>query len=359
MALQAALLCVLTSTFYMYTYRLRDLWFRIVGLPVTAFAGHIIFYNRNDHGEEVFGFWMIYFLSLLETMLLWEGNRLVIQHFRRKLPRQDQTGKRISNILFVCTPVTIIIRSANLLIYDATRIWGYRFPLEAYLQAIFVALLFVVIIGGIYEGLYYFRMWKNTIIESEAIKRENLQTQLNALQNQINPHFLFNSLGSLSSLIDEDPLLAKRFVNEMSTVYRYVLQASEARLVTLCDEMKFINAYATMLKTRFGEGLRLSMSLGEQAENLFLPPLTLQILLENAVKHNAVLSTRPLHISIYRDEDRIVVLNNLQRKSSLVESNRMGLKNIISKYRLLHESEVIITETGSTFLVSIPLLKSS
>jgi len=172
--------------------KLNDKWFRFLGIPFFALMGHIIFYNRNDSGEERFGFWGIYLLSLAETMIIWEANRLVILHYRKKYPGLDQTSPRILMILSVCTVITILLRTFNIYIYDKTLLWGYQFPLEGYLYSIFVSLLFVIILGGIYEAFYYFRKWKDVAVESESLKRENLQTQLDSLKRQLSPHFLFN-----------------------------------------------------------------------------------------------------------------------------------------------------------------------
>lgn len=339
---------------------LNDKGFRFLGLPLVALMGHLIFFNRNNTGDEIFGFWGIYFLSLAETVLIWETNRLVFQFFRYKYPALHQTRRRILAILLVSTLLTIIVRTLNVFLYDATRFWGYRFPLEAYLYNIFVALLFVVVVGGTYEAVYYFRMWKNTAVESEGLKRENLQTQLHALKAKINPHFLFNSLGSLSSLIEEDAKRAQAFVGEMATVYRYLLQANEKDLVSLAEEMHFIKAYSNLLRTRFEEGLQLVADIREKEAELLLPPLTIQILLENAVKHNAILASRPLLVRIYTDDaENLVVVNNLQRKTSPVYSSKTGLNNIMVKYRLLNQPEVLVTQTDTHFQVSVPLIKTN
>jgi Histidine kinase len=343
----------------MRSYKLNDTWFRFLGIPLIAFMGHIIFYNRNDSGEERFGFWGIYLLSLAETLLLWETNRLVILYFRKRYPALQQTKKRIGLMLLVCIIITIFIRAGNILLYDKTKFWGYRFPLEAYLQSIFVALLFVIIIGGVYEALYYFRKWRDMAVETETLKKENLQTQLDSLKTQLSPHFLFNSLGSLSSLIDENPEKAQAFVGEMSAVYRYLLQASEKMLTTLKSEMEFVHAYMSMLTTRFAEGLQLFIETDSQYNEYLLPPLTIQILVENAVKHNAILPAKPLQINIYTDDaQNLVVVNSLQKKTSPVQSNKMGLKNIITKYKLLNQPDIVIKQTETHFLVMVPLIKN-
>lgn len=343
----------------MITKKLNDKWFRFLGIPIVALMGHVIFYNRNETGDERFGFWGIYLFSVAETMILWEGNRLGILYFRRKYPTLQQTRHRILMILVVCTIITVIIRTLNIYLYDRTLLWSYHFPIEAYLQSIFVALLFVIILGGIYEGIYYFSKWKYTAVEAESLKKENLQTQLTSLKTQINPHFLFNSLGSLTSLIEENPVKAQEFVIEMSSVYRYLLQSNEHPLISLRKEMDFIKAYSIMLKTRFEEGLQLLIDIDDRCWDLYLPPITIQILLENAVKHNAVLAFKPLQVKIFTDDTQhLIVENNLQLKTSPVLSNKMGLKNIVAKYKLLDQPEIIIKETSSHFMVSVPLIKN-
>ncbi len=343
----------------MHTERLHDKWFRFLGVPIIGLMGHIIFFNRNHSGPEVFGFVPIYLLSMLETTLLWEVNRPIIIHFRKKYPALEGTTQRITHTLLYCIVLTVLVRSANVYLYDRSLFWGYRFPLEGYLYSIFVAILFVLIIAGIYEGIYYFRNWKNTAVEAEALRAENLQTELDLLKVQLNPHFLFNTLGSLSSLIDEDKDRAKLFLEQMSTVYRYLLQAHDMSLTPLKEEIGFIQSYAEMLKTRFGDGFQLSISADLAKYGDFgIPPLTIQLLLENAVKHNIVSSARPLRVHVFTDQlGQLHVVNNLQKKNSRFFSHKKGLANIIAKYHYLKQPGVTIEETGDCFQVTIPLIK--
>ena len=240
------------------------------------------------------------------------------------------------------------------------RFWGYRFPIEAYLHSVAVALLFVIVVGGVYEATYYFRKWKEMTVQAEALKKENLQTQFDSLKGQINPHFLFNSLGSLPSLIEENPKQAQTFVNEMASVYRYLLQANEKGLVSLQEEIDFIESYTGMLTTRFPEGLQVNIDVRPEDRQKFMPPLTLQLLVENAVKHNAVLVSKPLCIEIVSGKKNLLnVCNNLQPKISTVHSNKMGLHNIIQKYRLLNQPEISVLHTNDSFCVSIPLINNN
>ncbi|WP_345270883.1 sensor histidine kinase [Nibrella viscosa] len=192
----------------------------------------------------------------------------------------------------------------------------------------------------------------------QKLKQEMTEMQMRALQAQISPHFLFNSLNSLSSLITDDPDKAEQFVDEMSSVYRYLLQANDRELTTVSTEISFINSYYHLLKTRYGQGIHLDLAIGDSVRERLLPPLTLQLLVENAVKHNIVSADQPLHIRIATDQaDSLIVSNNLQRKpNSRLNSTRKGLLNITEKYKLLNQPAIEIEETSDTFRVVVPLI---
>lgn len=343
--------------------RLNDGWFRLLGIPLIALMSHLIFYNRNDSGNQAFGFWGIYLISLAETMIIWESVRLVILYFRRRLPSIDQTRQRIVWVLICSTLVTMAIRVLNIWIYDKTLLWGYRFPLEGYLHSVFVALLFVLIVTTIYESIYYFRMWHLSSLRAAALKKENLQTQLDSLKSQINPHFLFNNLSSLAALIMENQEKAVHFVEEFSSVFRYLLQANERTLTTLGSEMDFISAYYNLLKNRFEQALQLEVDIPADCNDLLVPPLTIQLLLENVVKHNAVMAENPLQIRIAASPDGwLLVSNTLHEKKapSSIGAGHMsglGLENIRAKYRLLGHPDIKINRSVTHFEVWVPLIK--
>jgi LytS/YehU family sensor histidine kinase len=214
-------------------------------------------------------------------------------------------------------------------------------------------------IAAIYEGKYLYKQWWATYYEAEQLKKENLQSQLDSLKSQINPHFLFNSLSTLSSLVSEDPKRAERFIEELSSVYRYLLHTNESSLTTLENELHFIEAYIHLLQTRFGKGIDVQIDVDEAYYSFQLPPLTLQLLVENAVKHNALTASKPLLIRIFTDEvNNLYVLNTLRKKSNVVPSSRTGLRNIARKYQLLKQPEILVKQTDDCFQVSIPLIPS-
>jgi hypothetical protein len=192
------------------------------------------------------------------------------------------------------------------------------------------------------------------------LEQEKMAVQLRALQGQVNPHFLFNSLNTLSSLIDESPRQAGEFVDELSSVYRYLLRANETPLTTLHDELDFIRSYYHLLQTRHGTGIDLRIAVDERYLDKQLPPLSLQLLVENAVKHNVVLPDQPLTITITTEpNEQLVVQNNLQRKASRVLSNGVGLSNILTQYRLLGQGLPTVHDGSGQFVVILPLVSSS
>ena len=191
----------------------------------------------------------------------------------------------------------------------------------------------------------------------QRMQQEKTEMQMRALQSQINPHFLFNGLNTLSSLIDESPRQAGEFVDELSNVYRYLLRSNESELTTLNVELRFIQSYFHLLKTRFGRSIELDIVVDEPYQEALIPPLTLQLLVENAVKHNVVLASKPLVIRVRTNsQKRLIVENTLQRKKIRVDSNGVGLSNIAVKYRLLNQESPLVEEDEGWFRVTLPLL---
>lgn len=193
---------------------------------------------------------------------------------------------------------------------------------------------------------------------TEKLQQQMSAVQMMALQAQLNPHFLFNSLNSLSSLIADEPAKAERFVDEMSSVYRYLLRTNDHQLTTLQTELAFIDSYYHLLKTRYGAGIDLTKIIDEPFLTYKLPPLTLQLLLENAVKHNIVSSDQPLVIQLATSPDGwLTVSNTLQRKPlNRVNSTQKGLLNILNKYQLLGQAAPTVEETTNAFVVALPLI---
>ena len=239
---------------------------------------------------------------------------------------------------------------------------GLSFPLYGidFVQSSIIFLFFL----GIYEGLFFVlesRQMTNRLRqaerEKEALEKTNLQSQLEALKQQVNPHFLFNSLNALGTLIEDEPKQASLFLEELSTVYRYLLRSNEQNLISLAAELDFIHSYMHLLKTRYGAGLNVMIEVDARHETCQIPPLTLQLLVENAVKHNIILPEQPLTVSIFTNAHKqLVITNNLQRKNSRIHSNGLGLNNILTKYKMLGQAVPTVHESEKQFAVLLPLI---
>lgn len=296
--------------------------------------------------------------QLLFTLVMWEATRLAIRLSRSRFPGLQQIRARLLSLAGLLLLLAGVVGSWHVWMEVWLGFWQPEsITLFSYLYSIGMTLFFCQLIAGVYEALYYLEQWKKSVKQAEALEKRNLQSQLESLKNQVTPHFLFNSLNSLSGLVEEDPPRALRFIEELSGIYRYLLQSNEKQLISLARELEFIDAYFYLLKTRFEGGLFLENEVAPGLTDYLLPPLTLQILVENAVKHNMISEAMPLHIKIYTDEvGNLIVLNKLQKRKTSVPSNKMGLVNISAKYQLLNQPDIIINETPDYFQVIVPLI---
>lgn len=202
----------------------------------------------------------------------------------------------------------------------------------------------------------FLREWRKAAIEAEQLKTERFARQYQSLKDQLNPHFLFNSLNVLSNLVYENADTSAKFIRQLSRIYRYVLEVQQEELVTLEKELDFAENYLALQKIRFEEGLESHILVDKQTPGA-LPPLSLQLLLENAIKHNVASKKQPLYIDITIDRNELIVKNNLQPKTSLhEESTGIGLSNISKRYELLSEQKITVLNENGSFLVKLPIL---
>jgi len=342
-----------------FSYTEQDSTMQLIILPLFVFILNWILLKDTYWYD-----WRVFAFATLVAGTMgygnWIVNNITGNYINRHFPHFHQSPQRILLLLLSADLLISLVVSIDYGIYvwaDSPALplhpgqlgWAYAF-----------VLIDTLIIIAIYESIMAFNHWQRTLIETEQLRKENLQSQLEGLKSQINPHFLFNSLNSLSSLIEDDPDLAQQFIEEMSSVYRYLLRSNETELATLEQEIQFAQSYFHLLNTRYGNGIRLDLSIDSQLETYLLPPLTLQILFENVVKHNIILPQQPVTIRVSTTPDgRLQVQNNLQRKSVRVASNRIGLSNITAKYELLGQGTVLIQEEAQTFTVTLPLLANS
>lgn len=203
--------------------------------------------------------------------------------------------------------------------------------------------------------IFFYILWTKAVNREHKLNQQLLTFKYQTLKSQVNPHFLFNSLNVLTTLIHSDPLKAEQFTTKLSDIYRYILVNENNKLVLLSDELQFVRDYFDLQKVRDEDKIQLSIKI-ENENQYFIPPVSLQVLVENALKHNAASGQKPLVISVIQDGGFIKVVNNVQRKTNLQHSSGMGLENLKERIRLLTNQEVEIVETNNEFAVTIPLI---
>ena len=286
---------------------------------------------------------------------------LIKRYLNNKFPWHVNNAKRI---IFELLSTNI---SSVTLITVFSLVLFHLYPCEIQQQielgpAIFKNIVISLIINNIvtpfYEAQYLFREWINLRVETEQLKREKAESQYTALRNQINPHFLFNSLNTLLTMVADNPK-ASQYVESLSDFLRYALQTHEKEAVSLEEELKLASQYIFIQKTRFGDKLMVDTDVPGQYLDYAVPPFALQMLLENAIKHNIVSREYPLHIKIYIKDTYLMVENNLRRKLEENPSTGIGLNNITNRYKFLSDRKVLIDEDTDTFKVALPLVKMS
>lgn len=330
----------------------------IIGLvlpPLVVLVNYCIFGKRYFSGTAIF--WWPTLISGGFGLISWYLQILIALVMNDRYPRYNQTVRRVLLSMGLYVLVTVVTVALIFILYDRVHFFQYDLNGWHLLLACVTSAGAAVLAASFHEGVAFYEKWKKVTDEAEQLKKENLQTQLESLKAQVNPHFLFNSLNSLSSLISEDPPKAEKFLDEMCKVYRYLLRNNENDLAPLWVEMQFIQSYYHLLKTRYGESLFLEVDISDELVWYRIPSLTLQMLVENAVKHNMMLKDRPLQIMITTVAGpRLLVSNNLQRKKR-ISSNKVGLNNIVKKYKLLKQDDIIVQEDEKTFAVVVPLIK--
>jgi sensor histidine kinase YesM len=219
-----------------------------------------------------------------------------------------------------------------------------------------VAMVITVIVSLLIHLVYFYKAYQENRVKQEKIIAGNASAQFESLKNQLDPHFLFNSLNVLSSLIEENPVNAQKFTTSLSKIYRYVLEQRDKELVSVAEELQFAKTYMNLLKMRFENSITFELPEDFENEEAKVVPLALQLLLENAIKHNVVSEQKPLHVKIYIQDNQLIVENNLQKRETLQTRKGVGLQNIVDRYAILTTRNVAILENENIFKIKLPIL---
>ncbi|MFH6965096.1 sensor histidine kinase [Flavobacterium plurextorum] len=344
-------------------------YYRIIVIPVVFLVYLSSYYLLNPYQEEslisldsTFDIFIILiYCGVLTELSLFVGRSL------NRLIRWEHNPIFRAVAQFMC-----LIAGNILLNYVFSYLWNYLYP-EACLeenelliiwQSNIMAVILSLFISSVHTGIFLLNRWRVTSNEAAElkIKASKLQeavtrSQLESLKLQLDPHFIFNNFSTLTELIHEDQQAAGSFLENITRVYRYMISNLDKDTITVREEMEFLNAYFYLLKKRLGEKIDLHLEVDSDCLDLHLPPLTLQLFVENAVKHNMATLSSPLIISIYSEEKSLIVKNNLQLTSgkSLV-STGVGRKNIEFRYKILFNKKPVFSQSLESFTVRLPLI---
>ena len=331
--------------FYSSWYKLV-LW--MVGIAVLIGVIYTLFMGKD------FTWTNVLLPSLFNTIFIWGGSMSIVIFVWNRFPWETSPTKHIVvEVLLILTFLSLFVVGMNLYVCHKRGL-TFAAGLQQNLFDILFTVLITFLIVTIHEAIFFYRQWKLNFSKSIRLEKDNLEAQYNALKAQVNPHFLFNSLNSLMSMLDENPL-AERYVQDLSDYLRYVLLSNTRETVTLKEELENVEKYLNLQKQRFGDNFRVEESILPDTLQKHVPPLALQMLLENCFSHNIVSKSKPLTIKISTDSDSLTIQNNLQVKQS-VDSTRQGLKNIEGRYRFVEGQGVRVVSDESTFSVTIPLI---
>lgn len=329
----------------------------IIFLPLTMGLNSIIF------GSRYFTEWQIFWPTTIISALLFSADFIlcgtIAAWMKARMPTEAQTNRRLLYMIACFTVLSGIFLLTVFHGYEAFPSFNYSFNEKGFIWAYMSLAIINIFLTLLMEGISSYNHWRENLKETEKLKKAFKQSQLLGLKSQVNPHFLFNSLNTLSSLIAENEEEAESFLNEMSKVYRYMLRGDDEQLVTVQTEIKFIESYIHLLERRFGQSLQVQINVKEEDKKKLIPPLSLQVLIENAFTQNSMSKTEPLVIRISSDGKEVVVCNNRKPKAiGNAIDFEAGLDNLVTKYRLLNSEEVIIKDEERQRSIFLPLIEN-
>jgi two-component system, LytTR family, sensor kinase len=284
---------------------------------------------------------------------MWFGVMGIVKYLWKNYPWEMNPLKHLIIEIIAILTYTLLVGT---IFYSINEIY----PIESFEEnlklSIFFTLIITFFITSLTEGFFFFMKWKETLVHTEKLEKENIKSQYETLKSQINPHFLFNNLNTLASLIEENQKAAVDYVQETADYYRRILNLKDKEIITVEEELDLIKSFLNLQSNRYGDNLRTNINISSEHLQTFVAPLTIQMLVENSIKHNIISREKPLTINISSSVETIVVSNNLQKREADQSSNMFGLKNISERYSFLTSKKVEVIENDNTFTVNIPIL---
>ncbi|MBI1223250.1 MAG: histidine kinase [Bacteroidetes bacterium] len=319
-------------------------------ISLVGFAGRGLYFDTMPSNLNLY----ITFFSFIVLVSIWEVFSFLNRTLKKRFPLDKAPIPRVVIQIGLGTIFLFSLRALGI------HLLGDYFPVEfnwAFRAAIYVVDFFLTAcVNSLFFISEYIEKWKQGVQRADRLEKEKTQVQFDNLKNQLNPHFLFNALTSLNSLIKTDPKLASEFLQNMSRIYRYVLQHKDKDVVSLREEKDFVADYLFLMDTRFGEAFEFKEAIDERMMDKGIVPVTLQILIENALKHNTISLKKPLHLRLYTENNYLVMENNYQPKNRVEGSNKLGLENLKNLYSYLSDRPLDWQIEEGIFRIQIPLI---
>ncbi len=323
-----------------------------IGIAILGIAVAVVSYQNPEVTFYYNAGWLV-----LVIILLYFGNRGITKISDKYFPWLKFGRKRFFFHLIVGIIYSLVV--INLAYFTFKVLFTVDPPTidQIIVTTVFGAMLFIPAFT-IYFSLHFLEYWQQSELEMEKFQKESMRSQLATLKNHLDPHFLFNNLNILSSLIDKDQEMSQEFLVRFAQVYRTMLLTKVEDLVTLEEEMDFIQSYIFLLRTRFEDNIQFQIKINEEASYSMLPPLTVQLLIENAVKHNIITEDRPLIIKIEASPDELFIINSLYEKpQDLISKSGTGIQNIKERYKYFTDNELVFQKNQKEYQVKLPLLE--
>lgn len=334
---------------------LRDLRIRLIMVPLFA----IVIPNATNLfgplGVRDAAYWAGYLWFALLSFSIWHGNRWMLLAQRRRLDWFQHPVRKIvilvlANVFFT-TPLSVAM------LYGWYRANGFAADWSAIRAATLMSVICVLFITHVYETVYLIQQRGSDLVQFEKLERAKAEAELEALKAQVDPHFLFNSLNTLAWLIQNDAVGALRFNESLAEVYRYILHNKNRELVMAGEELAFLDRYYELIRLRFGDAVEMEMPVMQDSERQLVPPISLQILLENAVKHNEFSRERPLRIRLSAGPEGLTMRNEFRPRATVRESGRIGLRNLDERCRLVIGRGIEVHKDAGEFTVTVPVAR--
>lgn len=301
------------------------------------------------------GFFPAFLITFIQTFLIWNGSMLIIQYSVNRYSMFTETLKLVVFQVVALTVYVFIVEVGQ--IVTVQYLLKVTLSRSAQLGMIGISVIITFMISAIYASVSFFIQWKANLLRAQALEKANLEARYDTLRNQVNPHFLFNSLNTLVMLVNENPV-ATRYVESMAEIMRYMLSSRDKETVLLREELSITKEYIFIQQNRFGEKLVANFEVPEQYYHYAIPPLALQMLLENAIKHNELSKENPLKIDITIDDKKFLVVENVMKaKLDREPSTGIGLENIRNRYIYLAGREILVRKENGKFTVKLPLFE--